>query len=289
MFGSTRKVLITGGSGFLGKHIAKMLLEKKYSVTNLINSTSSSELTEYDAYSEFCYNELDKNIDADIIIHCATNYGRDNSQYEKIFQPNLYLPLQLLIKRMHHDHPLFFINIDTSLEATTSLYALSKNLFLTSAEKIINEHQLKNIKFINIKLEHFYGFNAPSNNFITYLTQSMQAGAPNIDLTLGEQQRDFIYIQDAVNAISMIINEMKNFDDGVTKFEIGSGENITIKDAVLTIADLISYDRKNLNFGAVPYRKNEQMMSEVSLSKIKHLGWLPEYSFAEGIKEMLKK
>ena len=64
MLGSTRKVLITGGSGFLGKHIAKMLLEKKYSVTNLINSTSSSELTEYDAYSEFCYNEFDKNIDA---------------------------------------------------------------------------------------------------------------------------------------------------------------------------------------------------------------------------------
>lgn len=289
MLGSTPKVLMTGGSGFLGKNIAKMLLERKYSINNLINSASSSELAQYDAYREFSYNELDKNIDADIIIHCATNYGRDNSPYEKIFQPNLYLPLQLLIERMHHSNPLVFINIDTSLESTTSLYALSKNLFLASAEKIIKEHQLKKIKFINIKLEHFYGSNAPSNNFITYLTQTMQAGSPTIDLTLGEQQRDFIYIQDVVNAISIIINEMKSFDNGVTKFEIGSGENITIKDAVLTIADLILYDRKNLNFGAVPYRKNEQMISEVSLSKIKQLGWLPKYSFAEGIKEMLKK
>ena len=47
--------------------------------------------------------------------------------------------------------------------------------------------------------------------------------------------------------------------------------------------------KKKINFGAVPYRKNEKMISEVSLKKIKNLGWLPEYSFAEGISEMLKK
>jgi len=283
------KVLMTGGSGFLGNNIAKMLLERNYLVSNLINRSSSLELTEYEGYEELAIKGLHKTCDFDIILHCATSYGRDNSSYTKVFEPNLYLPLQLLIERMHNSEPYFFINIDTTLEATTSQYALSKSLFLSSAEQLIKEYQPRNLKFINIKLEHFYGSGAPSHNFITYLVNSMQENTLKINLTLGEQERDFIYVKDAVNAISVIVEEAKNFQNMINYFEVGSGENITIRNAVTTIADFLSYDQKKIHFGAIPYRKNEKMISEVSLKKIKNLGWLPEYSFAEGISEMLKK
>jgi len=285
----SKKILITGGSGYLGKHIAEMLLADQHRITNIIHSSPALELMKYKKYDELHCSEIDQSINSDIIIHCATNYGRDNFSHKKIFTPNLYLPLQLLIERFHIDKPFSFINIDTSLDSATSLYALSKNLFLCSAKETIKQFKLQNIKFINIKLEHFYGPDAPKNNFITYLIESMREKAPRIELTQGEQERDFLYINDAVEAIKKIIDNLDVFDNGITKFEVGSGKNTSIKNAVLMIASFLSYDEENLIFGAKPYRDKEAMFSKVSMDKIINLGWLPKYSFEDGIKEILKK
>ena len=282
-----QRIFITGGTGFLGNNIVKTLLEKKFSINNLTNNTSNNNQYNNSLYNECTATDVINGINENIVIHCATSYGRNNESFEEIFEPNVNLPLRLLLQMIDSGKESFFINIDTSLPSSTSTYALSKKIFLSMAKKIILGNSLENLKFINISLEHFYGPNGPENNFITFLINSMLSNSPEIKLTQGNQERDFIFIQDAVDAIMVIIDKRNSLSGSIHSFEIGSGHNIKLKDAVLEIAKTLSFDQDKLNFGAIPYRDNEEMISKVNLQKIKGLGWKAKFSFSQGILKTL--
>ena len=47
-------------------------------------------------------------------------------------------------------------------------------------------------------------------------------------------------------------------------------------------------NKTNLNFGAIPYRKNEVMSSDVNISELRLLGWQPKVSLLDGLKNTIK-
>ncbi len=109
----------------------------------------------------------------------------------------------------------------------------------------------------------------------------------SIDLTKGDQQRDFVYYQDVLSAYLHVIKNLDQLKDAFNEFEIGSGQCFPVKEIVNTIKKLTNNTTTQLNFGKVPLRKNEPMKLVADIGKLSILGWCPKTSLEEGLQEMI--
>lgn len=283
-----RNILLTGGTGFLGSNLLKKLIENGFNVFILLRKESKlSRIEDFvgkvkfvrtdkaDLFDFFSRNEIYA------IIHCATNYGRKNESPVDILEANLTLPLKLL--QLGADSGVkCFVNTDTVLDMRVNCYSLSKAQFKdwlrTYSDRMV---------CVNVALEHFYGPDDTPSKFITWVIQSLIKETDRIALTLGEQKRDFIYIDDVANAFMRILSDSMIRKNGFVSYDIGTGSLISIVDFVLMIKKLLGNESTVLDFGAIPYRENEVMESNVNLSAIKALGWRPAISLADGLRKTI--
>ena len=280
---------MTGATGFLGSNLLKKLVQANYNVIVLKRSFSNTFRIK-DFVSNIKLYNIDKinpeNIfiknKIDIILHCATNYGRREIDPASLIQANLTMPLQLLeLGKKNGVH--CFINTDTILDKRVSHYSLSKNQFREWLALYAWE-----IICINVALEHFYGPHDDDSKFVPYIINNILNNADKIDLTEGKQKRDFIYIEDVVTAFMTIIHNIGKFKKRFLNYEIGSGESITIKRFVKTVKNITQNDKTILNFGAIPYRENEIMNSKANVTEICKLKWKPKFSLEEGLQQTIR-
>jgi nucleoside-diphosphate-sugar epimerase len=107
-----------------------------------------------------------------------------------------------------------------------------------------------------------------------------------IDMTPGDQRRDFIYINDVVSAFEIVLkNELKltNYQE----FQIGSGKSFSIKHLAELIKK-ISNSKTELKFGAISYRQGEIMESVCKNIELIELGWVAKFSLKEGLSRIIK-
>lgn len=283
-----KTILLTGATGFLGSHILKSLLNLNFELIVLKRSFSNTFRIENELESVKTYNLDENKLEAifeentiDIVLHTATQYGRKQESIIDIVESNLMLPLKLIsLSKIHNVKT--FINTDTLLDKRISSYALSKKQFRNWLQ-----FYSTNLTCINVSLEHFFGPNDDPTKFVTYIIKSLITKVEKLDLTSGDQERDFIYIDDVVDSFIVIIqnNSDKN---GFYEYEIGSGVNIKIKDFILKTAEILNNTSTNLNFGALPYRDNEVMASHVNLSEISKLGWTSKINFEDGLRKTIE-
>ena len=221
------------------------------------------------------YSQIGK---VDTIIHTATCYGRKGESTSEILQANLVFPLNLLNAAIEAGVDLF-INTDTVLDKLLNPYALSKGQFAEWGKYFADQ---KMIHFLNLKLEHFYGPNDDDTKFTAHVINNCLKNVPELNLTLGEQQRDFIYIDDVIAAYLLLLDKHTSFEDQFVEFEIGSGIAITIKHFVETVHRLTASTTR-LNFGALPYRTGEAMYSKAIIDKLQTLGWHCQQDINAGI------
>jgi len=174
-----------------------------------------------------------------------------------------------------------FINTGTMLDKRVSHYSLSKSHF---DDWML--HYSDRIKCINILLEHFYGPNDDPTKFVSFVINKLKQNHEKIDLTKGEQERDFVYIDDVVNAFLIVIKAVDSFN-GMTTLELGSGEPIKIRDFVTLAKHLAKNEVTKLNFGAIPYRDNEVMQSRADIAKLRALGWVNKTDLVAGLKKTI--
>jgi nucleoside-diphosphate-sugar epimerase len=275
-----KTILITGINGYLGSHLAKVLSTEyniiglEYSLENLFRITDCN----YKVYAakDGIPEEVFTEQTIDIVLHTATFYGKNNEDYIQMFNTNLHSPLNLLDKAIKHKCQLF-VNTDTVLDRFVSTYALTKRQFQEWLYLRKNE-----IKVINMQLEHFYGSGTSPTNFLSYMIDKLKNNEPQIDFTLGEQQRDFIYIDDVVNAFLTVIQKQKQLPDSYSSFQVCTNQLISIKELVNMFKSL-TYSNSVLNFGAVPYRENELMHTYTDNSALLKLGWKPQYTIQQGL------
>ena len=94
---------MTGATGFLGSNIVKKLITENYNVIALKRSFSNTYRIDDIADKINFYNTDEVTLESifttnkiDIILHCATNYGRRDIEPLSLMQANLTMPLQLL-------------------------------------------------------------------------------------------------------------------------------------------------------------------------------------------------
>ena len=280
-----KTILIIGINGFLGSNLAN-LIGKNYNILGLEYSCDNLYRLKDKKFKVFeTKNGIPKDFfkknKIDTIINAATFYGRNNENDNEILYSNTFLLHQILEKSVNSGCKLF-INTSTVLEKFTNAYSLTKHQF---NDWLIYYSGSKKIKVINIILEHFYGPGSSQSNFITLMIKKMLRNETNIDLTMGDQKRDFIFIDDVSRAFETILNENKNLQY-FEEFNLGSGKSVKLKKLLNTIKNKIN-SSSNLNFGAIDYRNNEIMNSKLDISKLKLLGWMPEFSLDEGIDKVI--
>lgn len=279
-----KTILMTGATGFLGSNLLKSLIDNNYEVAILKRQGSKLDRIEgyknkilkfniEDILLEDCFQQ----IKPEIVIHCATDYGRNNIKPSVVIEANLILPLKLL-EVSKNNNVKCFINTDTFLDKRVNHYSLSKKHFrdwlCTFSTELI---------CVNITLEHFFGPFDDKTKFVSFIIDKFLSNSCEIDLTIGEQKRDFIYIDDVVRAFNYVINNIDNISAGFYNYEVGTNRQIKIKELVKTIRKLTGNTSTKVNYGAIPYRKNELMESEVNTELIRSLGWVPKVDLNEGL------
>lgn len=300
------RVCILGGTGYLGTHIINTLIKEDNEVYCICRSDSKSEkkfLNEnkvtYVVSDYKILRKLFADTQFDCIINASCTYMK-NARIDDIVESNLIFPSRVLalgvenyyginseynayhnIKRRGGDKQLRFISIGTGLPNNFNLYTYTKKQFNRMGHFFSNEYGLE---FINIELENYFGENEPSSRFIPYVIEKLKNNE-DVPLTQGEQLRDFVYINDVINAIILIMK--KEQVPPYLDVPLGSGDAPSIKELVKYIKEIMN-SKSELQFGKVPLRPNEPS-SFANLAMYNMLGGKIEWSWKEGIKNMLKE
>lgn len=286
---------ITGATGYLGSHLARRLHQCGHRVVVLKRSRSNvariadilPDTASYDIDAQ-PFDAIFKDQRITCILHCATDYGRKDVSRASIIEANLVLPLRLLETAIQHGTP-FFVNTDTVLDKRVSAYSLSKRQFRDWLATLSTS-----IHGINVALEHFYGPGDDATKFVGEMVRRLLAGEPRIALTPGEQQRDFVYIDDVVDAFALILEHhlkplppagpSESSTASLACYEIGSGQAVSIREFMTTLRRIAGHEHVALDFGAIPYRENEVMYSQARIAPLLSLGWKPRVSLEHGLR-----
>lgn len=289
------KILITGATGFLGSKILIRLVNEGYKVVALVREQSDlsrikTVVNEIELFSldknTSNLNELFEKSNIDTIIHTATEYGRE-SLTSDILMTNLILPIKLIETGLKNGLK-NFINSDTffgkpkfSNAVYLNQYSNSKKYFL---DYLFSERD--NLKSVSLRLEHIFGEFDSNNKFVTNVLQRLLKSDMEIALTDGVQKRDFIYIDDVVEAYLIVLKNI-NFIDTFSEFEVGRGQSISVKKFVELMAEE-SKSKSKLNFGILPTRAGEIQDSIANISPLNEMGWYPSFDLRSGIKKIIE-
>jgi CDP-paratose synthetase len=272
------KFLILGGSSYLGRELVKLLEGQGHTVSAVVRSeTAATKIRQISKTTSIIFDHEAITSDQDFLLNLIVDYGRKGESLSQLLEANLLYPLRLIEKSSFKT----LINFSTALHKNVSNYSLSKTLLEDSLKQLQDE---KGFRFLNLKLQHFYGANAPADNFVTFLVNQLKENN-ELNLTDCEQQRDFIHIDDLLNAIDLIIKKEDKFAQ-FSNIEIGSGKAIKLKIIVELLRERISSSSK-INYGARPRRKKEpdQLVADTSL--LQSLGWRTNVPFEDGVNDLI--
>ncbi|MBN8837274.1 MAG: NAD-dependent epimerase/dehydratase family protein [Sphingobacteriia bacterium] len=277
-----KTVLLTGATGFLGYYIARQLSDSNYKTIALVrNSSDISHLAKLSNIEFILFNEENvksiykKNKNIKAIIHAATTYGKQQN-YCEVQKVNFFLPSFLLHSAIEHKVN-YFINCDSFFTdyyqsyKNLEFYTLSKHQFRQWGEKVASNSR---VKFVNLKIFHMYGARDREDKFIPSIIRQLSEQKDNVlNLTNGEQIRDFIYVEDVARIIKLLILHEEQVSYGFNNIDVGTGIATSIKNLVMKLA-CNTNTSTILNFGAIQQRQGEIMYAVASKN---------EYSFLKDI------
>lgn len=292
-------ILLTGATGFLGSNLLEALLKKDYPVVILKRSTSNlwriahlaGQYKSYDVDTqpiEQAYEEQR----IDCVIHTACHYGRNGDPIGQIVESNLMFGLRILDACLKYEVDTF-INTDTFFnnkkfnQKYLGSYTLSKKQFVEWLQLASEK-----IQVINFKLQHVYGPKDDPSKFIPWFVSQLKMNVDEINLTSGKQKRDFIFVDDVVNAY-LIVLEKKSFLSNFIEFDVGTGVTQSLSVFLNKIIDLYrSFQPKSkteLLFGSMPDRENEIMEVDVNNTALLNLGWSAKSSVESALTVVLEE
>ena len=222
-------ILLTGATGFLGSKILESLLNEGYPVIIIKRSSSKLRRIEHLMKNIKSYDINNDSLDfifeehqIDYVIHTACEYGRDGESTHDIVKSNLIFGLQILDVCIKFNTKTFF-NTDTLLQKNLNYYTLSKKQFVEWLKL-----KSSNIQIVNLKIELMYGLHDDSNKFVQWVVSQLRQNKFEIKFTSGEQERDFIYIDDVVSACMTTIKKAPSLPS-FSEFDVGTGKLIKVK------------------------------------------------------------
>lgn len=302
-FWRNNKFLVTGGGGFLGKHVVLEMQRKGVLEKNIIIPRSKD--TDLRKISNV--KRILRGID--IVIHLAANVGGIgyNREYPaEIFYDNAIMGIQLLHESWRNNvkkfvalgticcypklTPIPFREKDLwngYPEETNAPYGLAKKMILVQSQAYRTQYNFNSIFLLPVNL---YGpgdnFNPRSSHVIPALIKKFwdakRNGAKSVNVWgSGKATREFLYVKDAARAIVMA-TEMYNKPDPIN---IGAGFEISIKDLANKIKNIIRFKGKLTWDTSKPDGQPRRMLK--TSKAYKEFGFKAKINFDVGLKKTI--
>ncbi len=303
-FWEDKKVLVTGGAGFLGSFVVEKLIERGVSRENIrIPRSRELDLRKW----ENCVKAVEN---MDVVIHLAARVGGIgfNRKYPAtLFYDNAIMGIQLMeaarlagvekyvaigtVCAYPKFTPVPFKEEDLwngYPEETNAPYGIAKKIQLVQAQAYRQQYGFNAIFLLPVNL---YG---PRDNFhlehshvipalIRKMVDARIEGRDEIVVWgTGKPSREFLYVEDAAEGI-LLATEKYNKPDPVN---LGSGMEITIRDLVNLIAELTGYDGKITWDTSKPDGQPRRCL-DVSRAE-REFGFKAKTDFREGLKRTIK-
>jgi len=275
-----KKIIIAGGSGYLGSSLTDIAWHYGYEPIHVINSKArfnTKRKTNVKSIADSEIREYIKSNHVIAVINTVCKYAGQGFKESDILEANYEYPKSIIDATTGKAPPLF-VNVDTALPYDTNNYTESKGKFQEYCKR-------NGDRVLNIRCEAFYGSNQPTDRFLSMVTLKLLQ-RKKISLSQGIQKRDYVYISDLIAAIYRLI-EITNH--GVHEYYIGGGQIITIREYVEKIASKIElFGNRKVDMGLALWG---DLASHIvspdfnSLEKIKPTPkvWTPKVSLDLGI------
>ena len=292
-----KKILILGGTGFIGYHLAKEALRKGFQVSSL--SKNYPVKKRYLKKVKYIFtdisnkNSINKKIKEDFqyVVNLAgyVNHSDKIKTYKSHYSGCKNISNFFLKKKIR-----VFIQVGSSMEYGSAkspqkenfkckpLSVYGKAKFL-STQYLLNLYKEKKFPVTIVRPYQVYGPYQDLNRFIPVVINSCKDNKV-FPCSHGKQFRDFLYISDLIDAIFLILKNPKAKGE---IFNIGFGRPLKIKNIIRQI--LGYYKSGNPQFDKIKLRKEEQMQIYPNISKARRvLNWRPKVNFLKGLTKTIQ-
>jgi UDP-glucose 4-epimerase len=280
-----KKILVTGGAGFVGSHLCERLAKDQnievYSLDNYFTGSENNHVANVH-YIVGDTADISKLVTfkPDILYHLG-EYSRVEQSFDDIEtvwrfnKDGIFSVLEFVRKA---GCKIIYAGSSTKfgdggLGRSASPYAWTKS---SNSELVMNYGQWFDVPYAITYFYNVYGRREiESGKYATLIALYKNKMKTNQDLTIvspGSQQRNFTHIDDIIDGL-VLVGEL-GFGD---EFGIGSSETYT----VLEVAQLFGSKIKML-----PERKGNRMTADVITEKTKALGWSPKRNLADYVEAL---
>ena len=296
---SKNNILIVGGTGFIGYHLAKKTLKKGWQVTSI--SSKPPKKIRYLPKVKYILCDITKKKSLERNIQKSFKYVVnlggyvDHSNKKKTFKSH-YIGCKNLAEIFLTKVPTAFVQMGSSVEyghlkspqienancypnSIKSIYGKAK---LLSSIYLTDLYKKKNFPSVVLRLYLAYGSRQDVNRFLPIIIKGCIENK-KFPCSKGNQFRDFVHVDDVVDAI---IKSLTNRNARGQIINIGSGKPRKIR-------NIIEYIKKISNggypqFGKIKLRKDEIIKLYPNIKKAKKkINWRPKISFKEGLKDTI--
>jgi UDP-glucose 4-epimerase len=290
-------MLVTGGAGFIGSHLAEGLRQSGYKVRVLDNLSQgrrewvhpSSEFMEGDLTDPPTCRRACEGVSGVFHLAAMSKVAPSLDKFEFCTEQNIIGTQNLLIaardahvrKLVYSGSSTYYGNgappqVETAPPNCLNPYAVSKYVGEQFCEMFTRLYRLPTV---SLRYFNVYGPRQPAVGayglVLGIFLDQHNRGEPLTVHGDGSQRRDFIHVSDVVEAnLAAYGNDVEG-----TVMNVGSGTNISIQE----IADMISPHQMHL-----PRRTGDAEATLADISRIRRLlGWKPRVSFAEGLRQLI--
>jgi UDP-glucose 4-epimerase len=298
------KSLVLGGAGFIGSHLVEALLKEGHKVTvfdkigiktdNLENVLKDIELIEGDFLDEHFLEELPKGMD--YVFHLVSTTLPATSNLNPVYdvQSNLAPSVKLIEQCVSQKiKKFFFISSggtiygipektpipETHPKNPINSYAITK----LGVEKFLHlYHHLHGLDYVVLRLSNPYGPRQPfdkGQGVIAVFIHNILSGKPLEVWGDGAQLRDYLYIEDAIDAFIAVLKK----ETPSKIYNFGSGEPTSVNDIIKILREVSGRDFKVVYR---PSRSADVPKNFLDISRAKNqLGWKPAIELKDGIQK----
>ncbi|HNV01503.1 MAG TPA: GDP-L-fucose synthase [archaeon] len=299
---SKKRITVTGGAGFLGKHLVEEL-EKQGATKIFVPTFPEYDLTKL----EDCKKVAEQ---SDIIIHLAAKVGGIGANMERpgeFFYDNLMMGVGLIeqarlakvekfvalgtICAYPKFTPVPFVEKDLwngYPEETNAPYGLAKKMLLVQIQAYKQQYDFNGVYLLPVNL---YG---PGDNFdpkhshvipalIKKISDAKKSNSTSIEVWGdGSASREFLFVKDAARGIALATKRYNKQEP----VNLGAGIEITIKELITLLCELMEYKGKIIWDKTKP---NGQPRRCLNIEKAKkEFGFIATTNFRDGLKETIK-
>ncbi|MFA5384776.1 MAG: NAD-dependent epimerase/dehydratase family protein [Eubacteriales bacterium] len=292
-----KNVLITGAAGFIGSHFVKYYITHGYNVIGVdIKSKDQFSVTKPFEYIQLTLpdnqlHSLIRKYKPDICIHCAggSSVGISVENPYEDFNSSALVTFHLLesLKKFSPECKIIYPSsaavygnpISLPISESYPLKPISPyGYHKLLCETICNEFfQLYNLNIYIIRIFSAYGPGLRKQIFWDIFNK-LKKGNQLVLYGTGKETRDFIYIDDIVNAVDIILNSNVNSYD---IYNIASGQETSIQELAGLIVKELNIDIP-IVFNEIT-KKGDPKNWRADISKVRNLGFEPYIGIGDGI------